>query len=54
MKQNAVAIMQNYADSLEETNDDIRSKLKAAIAKKHAAFMLMRKAKKLAAQRLDN
>ncbi len=50
----AVAIEKNYADSLEETNDDLRSKLKAAIAKKRAAFRLMRKAKKLATQRLDN
>jgi hypothetical protein len=50
----AVAIMQNYADSLEETNDDLKSKLKAVIAEKCAAFRLTRKAKKLAAQRLDN
>jgi hypothetical protein len=39
---------------LEETNDNLRSKLKAAIAEKGAAFRLTRKAKKLAAQQLDN
>jgi hypothetical protein len=50
----AVAIVHNYADSLEETNDNLRSKLKAAIAEKGAAFRLTRKAKKLAAQQLDN
>jgi hypothetical protein len=45
----AVAIMQNYANSLEETNDHLRSKLKSAITEKRAAFRLTNKAKKLAA-----
>ncbi len=49
----AVAVVQNYANSLEETNDHLRSKLKSAIMEKRAAFRLTNKAKKLVAQRLD-
>jgi hypothetical protein len=49
----ALAIMQNFANSLEETNDDLRSKLKAAITQKHTTFRLTGKAKRLEANRLD-
>ena len=49
----ALALVQNYANSLAETNDDLRIVLKAAITEKHNAFRLTNKAKRLAADRLD-
>jgi hypothetical protein len=39
--------------NLEETNDDLRIELKAAIMEKHIAFRLTNKANQLAADRLD-
>jgi hypothetical protein len=45
----ALARVKKYADSLEETHDDLRIELKAAITDKHTAFRLTNKARRLAA-----
>ena len=43
--QQAVSMVQNYANSLEETNDDLRDKLKQALFEKHRATSLSANAK---------
>ena len=43
--QRAVSMVQNYANSLEETNDDLRDKLKQALFEKHRATSLSANAK---------
>ena len=50
--QRAVSIAQNYADSLEDTNNDLRDELKEALSEKRRATSLTAKAKKLASHRL--
>jgi hypothetical protein len=51
--QQAVSMVQNYANSLEETNDDLRDKLKQALFEKHRATCLTANTKQLASSRLD-
>ena len=51
--QQAVSIVKNYADSLEETNNDLRDELKQALLDKYAALKLTFKAKQLASDRLE-
>jgi hypothetical protein len=46
-------MVQNYANSLEETNDDLRDELKQALFEKHRATSLTVNAKQLASNRLD-
>ena len=49
----ALARVKHYADSLEETNDDFKIELKAAIIEKHTVFGFTNKARWLAAERLE-
>jgi hypothetical protein len=49
----ALSIARNYADSLEETNNDLRDELKEALYEKNRATRLTSKAKKLASHRLE-
>jgi hypothetical protein len=51
--QRAVSIVQNYADSLEDTNNDLRDELKKVLFEKHQATSLTAKAKQLASNRLE-
>ena len=51
--QQAVSIVKNYADSLEETNNDLRDELKQALLDKFAVLRLTSKAKQLALDRLE-
>ena len=51
--QQAVSIVKNYADSLEETNNDLRDELKQALLDKFAVLRLTSKAKQLASDRLE-
>ena len=51
--QRAVSIVQNYADSPEETNNDLRDELKQALLDKYAVLKLTSKAKQLASDRLE-
>ena len=46
-------MVQNYANSLEETNDDLRDELKQALFEKHRATSLTVNAKQLTSNRLD-
>ena len=51
--QRAVSIVQSYADSPEETNNDLRDELKQALLDKFAVLRLTSKAKQLASDRLE-
>jgi len=51
--QRTVSIVQNYADSLQDANNDLRDELKEALSEKHRATSLTVKAKQLASHRLE-
>ena len=51
--QRAVSMVQNYANCLEETNDDLRDELKQVLFEKHSATSLTANAKQRASNRLE-
>ncbi len=51
--QRAVSIVQNYANSLKEINNDLRDELKQVLLEKHAATRLTAKANQLASDQRE-